>query len=435
MGVKRRLVVFSVLFGCAVVLLAGVVVYKFVVAPFFVGREPPPELRETKIIIGADFLTKSEFHHASKSSPWGDLLNPDKLKNRLDSIGDVATGQLDGKPGLDIGLVGRFGVTLLDTKGAVKERIDYQFEKETITLGPFKSERQRDSFRTMRLVDVEGDGVFEVLGCDGLDGAVLFNHQGQVLFSRGQYKEGEASIQGVAAGDVDGDGALEFVASWGYEPWTGVELFDRYGNSRWRREEEFMTGQLEVVDVNGDGQAEIVQEDGLRLRIRNAQGEVINQVGMPVYLWHLSLCARPDGQGPPQNLAVREGSLWLIDLDGKAFSKFSAPLSEIKLEKPREMAMPGTSDPLVFDTEQVYRAKGVWVRLKNDQPKYLAVVANFSVLDRSLFYVYDERGELVYHEILPEQCKAVVTLPPEDEGGSEAVLVSGGKTIWRYTPR
>lgn len=437
MSIKRKLTIFSILFGCATVMLvlAGVVIYKSAVAPFFGMREPPPELREAKIIIGADFLTKSEFYQTGKRSSWRDLLDPYKLKSRFDSIRDIAVGQLDGQPGLDIGLVGRFGITLLDKQGNVKERINYQFEKKTVTLGPFKSEQERDSFNVMRIVDIENDGMCEILGYDGIDGAVLFNHQGHVLFSRGEYGEGKSSIKEVAAGDIDGDGVLEFVASWGHEPWAGIELFDRYGISKWRLEEEFKPGQMEVVDVNGDGKVEFVEEDGDDLKIRDAQGKVIGNVKMPVYLWHLSLCSRPDGQGPPQNLAVREGSLWLIDLDGKNFSKFDAPLSRIKLEKPREVAMPGVSTPVTFDTEQVYRARGIWVKLKKDQPKYLAVIANFGALDRSLFYVYDEQGKLVYHEILPEECNAVVSLSSDNDSGSENILVGGENTVWRYTGR
>jgi hypothetical protein len=433
MSFKRTLLIFSLLFGCAVVLVVGFVVYKL--APFFGGRELPPELREARVVNGEGFLARSEFHRVGGQDSWRELFDPDKLKSRFDPTVDVAVGQLDGREGLDVGLVGRFGVTLLDRRGQVTGRINYQFQKETVTLGPLQSEQEQDNFGVMRLVDVEGDGACEVLGYDGLDGAALFSHQGQVLFRRGAYKQGESYIKEVAAGDVDGDGELEFVASWGYEPWNGVELFDRHGNTLWRREEPVRPGQIEMVDVDGDSRIEFVEEDGQQLKIRDAQGKVVGSASMPVYLWHLSLCPRPDGGGPPQNLAVREGSLWLIDLDGKNFSKFEAPLSQIRLDKPREMAMPGVSDSVKFDKEEVYRARGVWVRLKQDRPKYLAVIANFGVLDRSLLYVYDERGGLVYHEILPEQCHAVAVLPPEGEGGAEEVLVGGEKTVWRYAAR
>ncbi|HEV2914111.1 MAG TPA: hypothetical protein VGX92_12595 [Pyrinomonadaceae bacterium] len=436
MNLKRKIAIITVLIGGLLLLLILICVwaYNSIFAPYFNGRELPPELREARVITGADFLSRSEFYRANKGGRWRDLLDPNKLKSRLDSIADVSVGQLDGRPGVDIGLAGRFGLTLLDGQGKVKERITYQFEKGSIALGPVKLEREKNSFSQLRVVDIEGDGVCEILGYDGIDGAAIFNHQGRVLLSRGAYDEGSSSIYEVTAGDLDGDGVLEFIASWGYEPWTGMELFDRFGNSKWRLEEEYKPGECEVVDVDGDDRAEIVEESSGKLKIRDAQGKVLREVQMPVYLWHLSLCSRPDGSGPPQNLAVREGSLWLIDLDGKNFSQFAAPLSEIKLEKPRRIIEPGIPASSEDYKEQVFRAEGVWVRLKKDQPKYLAVIASFAALDRSLLYVYDEQGKLVYHEILPEDCDAIAKLPSENDS-REDILVSGKKTVWRYAAR
>ena len=196
-----------------------------------------------------------------------------------------------------------------------------------------------------------------------------------------------------------------------------------------------MPGEMAVVDVNGDGKAELVEEDGRELKIRDTQGQVKDVVQVPVYLWHVSLCPQPNNQGPPLNLAVREGGLWLIDLDGKNYKRYDAPLSQIKLEKPEVVGAPGLPDQMTFDTEEVYRAKGVWAELERDRPKYLAVIANFAAIDRSLFYLYDAQGRLIYQEILPEECDAIAVLPPENSSGRAEVLVSGEKTVWRYATR
>lgn len=439
MSFKRKLVIFSIILGCAVVVVAlmGVFFYKSFLAPFFAAREttPPPELREAKTLIGADFLTKSEFYRAGESSWWEGVSDPEKLKLKFDSTEDMSVGQLDGQPGLDVGLAGNFGMTILDAKGNLRKRIDYQFAKGEIKIGPLKTERVKNSFHNIRVVDVEGDGVCEILGFGGLDGATLFSQEGRVLFTRGEHQqEGQTSIREVAAGDIDGDGELEFVASWGHEQWS-FELFDRFGSSKWRREEEHAHGQMELVDLNGDGKAEIVEASGDELKIRDAQGTVTSRANMPLYLSYLSLCPRPDGRGAPQNLVVDEGRLALIDLDGKNFSNFEAPLSKITLEKPRELNVPGVPDPIVFDSEEVYRAKGAWVKLRKDQPEYLAVVARFTAIDRSLFYVYDEQGKLAYHEILPESANAIAVLSSESDAGSEDILVAGEKIVWRYAAR
>lgn len=432
MSRKRLLIVGSIILGCGLIVLVamGVWVFKSIISPFR-GKEMPPELREARVVSGAGLLVKSEFFRTGEGSWWRDLWDQNKLQTRLDSFEDMAVGQLDGQNDLDIGLAGRFGVTLLDRRGNVTKRINFRFQKGTMPVGPVTTEREKNSFHNTRLLDVEGDGVFEVSASGGLDGLALFDHQGNVLFSRGGMEE-KPSIREIAVGDLDGDGVMEFIVGRGFEPWRGLELLDRYGKSRWRREEEFTPNEMEVVDVDGDGKAELVEEDGRELKIRDAQGAVKSVVQAPVYLGHVSLCRRPANQGPPQNLAVEEGSLWLIDMDGKNHTKFDAPLSTIKLEKPRVVSAPGLSEEMTFNTEDVYQAKGVWVKLANDQPEYLAVIANFAALDRSLFYLYDTTGRLVYQEILPEQCEAIALLPPENSSGRDEVLVSGEKTVWRY---
>ncbi len=367
MSRKRIITIVSIILGCALVLLVvfGVLVYKSIISPLLAWNEIPPELQKPRVITGADLLVKSEFYQVGKGSSWGDLVDPEKLANRLDSVKDMRVGQLDGQGDLDIGLAGQRGLTLLDRQGNLTKRINYRFEKEKSKSG-VETQREKDSFYKMRLLDVEGDGVCEVLGFNGLDGMALFDHQGNVLFSRGEHEEGKPSIHEVAVGDVDGDGVTEFIASWGYEPWNGLELLDRNGNSRWRHEEELVPGEMEVVDVDGDGKPELVEVNAGDLKIRDTQGGVKSTVTAPVYLTQVSLCPQPNTQGPPRNLAVTKDGLWLIDLDGKNHTRYDAPLSQIKLEKPRVLGVPGSSDAMTIDTEDVYRAKGVGWSWKRD---------------------------------------------------------------------
>lgn len=432
---KIIITVISITLGCGLILFVvlSVLIYRSFISPILAMREVPPELREPRVITGAGVLVKSEFYRVGKETSWRDLLDDEKIKSWLDSVQDMKVGQLDGQGGLDVGLAGRFGVTLLDRQGNVTKRTNFRFEMGKSRLGNLANDREKDSFYNKRLLDVEGDGVCEVLAFGGLDGMALFDHQGNVLFSRGELEQGKSSIHEVSAGDVDGDGVTEFIASWDYEPWEGLELLDRNGNSKWRHEEESKPGEIEVVDVNADGKADLVEDDGGELKIRDNQGQIKDVVNMPVYLSHLSLIPQTNNQRPPQNLAVREGSLWLIDLDGKNYTKYDAPLSKIKLSKPRVVGVPGfPSSQYTYETEEVYHAKGVWVELEKDRPKYLAVIANFTVMDRSLFYLYDSQGKLIYQEILPEECDAVAVLPPENNDGRDKILVSGQKTVWRY---
>jgi hypothetical protein len=433
MSSKGKIAIALVSLVCGIFILGAIAVYR-VVSPFIGGTEIPPELKEARVLVGADFLTKSEFYKSGKNVSWRDLIDPDKLKSRIDRIENMTAGELNGQPGRDIGLAGVLGLTLLDEQGNVKERIGYQFGHREMKVGPLKATREMNRYSKMRLIDLEGDGVCEVLGFGGLDGMAVFNHQGHLTFSRGQWDKGKPSIREVAVGDVDADGHSDFIASWGYEP-SAMEMFDRYGQTKWRTEEDFGPGEVEILDLTGDGKPELLEYGGTSLKVRDGQGNVINTVPMPVYLWHLSLCARPDGKGLPQNLAVRDGSTWLIDLDGKNHSKWDAPLSTIKLQTPRVEKFLGSSEEFVEDKETVYRASGAWVKLSNDPSKHFVVIANFAGIDRSLLYVYDAEGKLIYHEVLPEQCHSIVVVSADSAGGNETFLISGESTVWRYAAK
>src|SRR6185295_1301058 len=182
MSTKRIITVISIILGCGLILFVvlAVLVYRSFISPLLAMQEVPPELREAKVITGSGLLVKSEFYRVGKESSWRDLLDPEKLKSRLDSIDDMKVGQLDGQDGLDVGLAGHMGLTLLDRQGNVTKRTNYQFEMGKSRPGSIENERVKDSFYNMRLLDVEGDGVCEVLGFGGLDGMVLFEHRGKV---------------------------------------------------------------------------------------------------------------------------------------------------------------------------------------------------------------------------------------------------------------
>jgi hypothetical protein len=80
-----------------------------------------------------------------------------------------------------------------------------------------------------------------------------------------------------------------------------------------------------------------------------------------------------------------------------------APMSEVP--KPaKQIDVPGYPS-YIDDSENVSRPRGVWVRFRSDQPKYLAVVASFVGLPRAQMYIYEPNGVLVYHELLDEEAE------------------------------
>jgi len=97
------------------------------------------------VVTGTGLLVKSEFYRVGKGSSWRDLVNGDKVKGNLDVVHDMAVGQLDGQGGLDVGLAGQFGVTLLDRTGNVTNRINYRFEKAK-SRNPSRTSERRIGF-------------------------------------------------------------------------------------------------------------------------------------------------------------------------------------------------------------------------------------------------------------------------------------------------
>jgi hypothetical protein len=138
----------------------------------------------------------------------------------------------------------------------------------------------------------------------------------------------------------------------------------------------------------------------------------------------------------------------LSDINNNILLQPAAPLSEIerKFEKPnvpsptpidlgngmRVVPVP-MGEGFGSNIEGVYQPKAVQVKLQKDKPKYLAIVAPFIGIPRAHFYVYDEKGTLVYHELLPEEAETITVLPTTTT--TEEILVGGKDTIWKFTSK
>jgi hypothetical protein len=406
--------------GIAVILtlIAGWLLYSLFTGRLF-GYEPPEtpnELREARVVIGAGILSRSQFIRIDHA------LSLSGAANAVGLIYDITIGELNSNPGLDIVVAGSKGVLVLDPNGAKQSQVQYQFETGKQSVGPFNTMKTYDFLGEMQIIDVEGDGTCEYLARGSIDGAAVFDHQGRRLWSYGKFTEEKTSIDVVAAGDIDGDGVDELVAVW-----DGVELFNRDGGRVWQQQWEGPIFQIEVVDTDGDGKAEIIQSGGGNLIIRDGRGGIVRESEMPFYFAYFSLCPMP-GREQAQILTVEDGNIWLIGFDGKTAARLDAPLSRFDNY--------GRKTPLGerrgFD---VYKAKGIWVKLIENQPEYLAVIAQFVGIDRSILYLYGADGKLVYQEILPEDCRSIAALPPAGGKGVQELLVGGDETIWRYKAR
>jgi hypothetical protein len=366
----------AVLIGCGGLLLLLIVLglftaYRLLVAPGLAGpTKMPSGLKEASVVTGADFLTKDVFYTNAS----------------LGTITDIALGQLDPAPGVEIGVAGTRGAAFLDKQGNLKSAVSFASSADRITM-----------------VEVDGDHSCEFMnrGAWGVD-ASLMDHRGRTLWTYG----GLSGVDDMCAGDVDGDGRREFVV--GFNGGDGVHLLDDRGHKKWNRPDGNVW-HVETADTNGDGRPEIVHSNaGGEMTVRDSQGNVLSRAKPAAYFSDFSLCRWPTKSSRQYALSAEDDTIWLYDFRGKTAARFDAPQA-------------GT----------LGNAFGVSAKLKPKDPEYLAVLVEFENWNRSIIYVYDGRGTLVYQEILPEACAAVAAIPSA-EPGTETILIGGNGHILQY---
>ena len=391
-------------------------VYVFLSRSFFsFGRPPvPQQLKEARIVIGANRLSSAKFFENN----WRSELTG---KNVVGRISDISVADCDPHPGLEVVLAGNEGTLVLDLSGTKQAETRFQFHYDP-TGGPFGTGDEYTILGDMNIVDLERDGVCEYLARGCIDGAAVFDHGGKQLWFYGNRGNENGFLRDATVGDLSRDGVAEFVVSW-----DGVQIFDKSGKKLTQVEEEFSDVQLEVVDTDRDGQNEIISCGGT-LKIRNSNGEVIKEIDVSGYFGNYSLLQMPSSNETVL-LVVYDGKLMLMDLKGQTIWQTEAPLSQFDdtvHKMPDGTELRGTS---------VYKAKGVWIKLSASESKYLAVITNFAAIDRSVLDIFDRSGTLIYQEILPEECDSLATLPVNDQRHPEELLVAGEETVWKYSMR
>jgi hypothetical protein len=419
----------------------------------------PSQLMETKVFKGEDFLAKTEIFKIKKVGFWQTVLKSAFAKDKKDgeqiTNSEVAKGIYGFNDikviGNEIIAVGKFGGYVFDLNGNLKRDFLFEPQQGEMTVFGFKKERYYQALNELRIVEIAKDNyIFLTQG--SVEGINTYDKDGKTIWKFGNREselmkektpaeeEKETYVTEVSTGDLDDDGVAEYLVS---QKNDGIRAFDQQGKEKWFQPDDYPTSDLIVVDIDGDGKTELLELQGKSSAIRDKKtGIVLKKLEIDGE----NILPNENTRQPIRFFEIDENKLKITNLENKTILESEASLSEIKRELPksspkstpqievkdgeRTVAMPDVNS-LNNDTDSVYEPKAVWVSLKKDKPKYLAIIASFISFPRSNLYIYDEKGTLIYHELMPEDAETIAVLP--NENGNESILVGGKNTLWKFS--
>jgi hypothetical protein len=212
-------------------------------------------------------------------------------------------------------------------------------------------------------------------------------------------------IEGVASGDVDGDGNPEFAIFYRYR--DGIHLVDADGRTRWKHP-VYALGHLEMADVDGNGKVKILYTNSnnanrmTELTIVDAEGSVVAQRKISTASSEFAVTRWPD-PGAPNIVLTEEERIRLVDLNGDTVMTLGAP-----------------------GCRPFGKLKAVSVKFSSNSSPYLAVRKSLHP-DLFVLYVYDTAGKLVYQKTETTEGGRIPTLAsvPAAKDGTEKLLVGG----------
>lgn len=377
-AVQRRRGDHRLLIGCSLavwvmVIGLGWLGYKYAGPRMSRGLRPPEALATPGVFEGAGLLSKTQAFR----------------EVRLGRVTAIVALQAEPDPRRALIIAGTGGAVYLDARWAVTRTV--AFGRCATHVDVIAAERGRPPRFLNR-------GSW---GCD----AALMDQDGRVLWTYGG-RGFAGGVNDTAAGDLDGDGALGFVV--GFNGAGGVHRLDASGQKLWSQADGNVW-HVELVDADGSGRRQIVHSNaGGQMTIRDGAGQVVRRTRLPVYFSHFSLARWPGKDDRIRALEISDGALWLFDFTGAVSARLDAPRASPTL-----------------------RPRGTPVRLGPGQPEHFAVAAEWGAWHRSGLWVYGSGGALLYAEVLPEACAAVVAMPDPESGADHLLLGCEGK-IWRY---
>lgn len=444
-------------FGIVCLIFTGIIGYGiYRVYTFFnqigFSKEVPEELKETRVLTGEGFLTKKEIFKLEKQGLLKTIGKSSQIKDEKErekyaksesakTIYNFADLEVFGDK---IIAAGEFGAFVFDLDGNLQREILFEPEAEKIKVGFIETENSNTSLDNLEIVKLNNDK-FGFLSFGLTQGVVVYDGNGKRIWGYGKlevdvsdvlkdskqsqedFEKGHHVLE-AAVGDLDGDNISEYIVAVQNE---GFHAFDQNGNKKWFQPDDYPSDKLKIVDVDGDGKNEILEDGGSSSKIRDGNGNVIKEMKTGSGGEMVLFLENEEKKKTPIFCRLMENKMSCEDESGKSFIESTAPLSDIPKKDPKKIEIPGHPEMRYMDdSDRVGFPRAVLVSLKKDAPKYLAVVGAFIGIPRANFYLYDEKGNLVYHELLPKEAETIAIVPTAT--GNETILIGGKDTIWKY---
>jgi hypothetical protein len=215
-----------------------------------------------------------------------------------------------------------------------------------------------------------------------------------------------ADANTMAAGDLDGDGAADFVVGMGGR--GGVRRLDASGRLIWSREDADVR-QVELLDADGGGDLEILHSNRQgAFVLRDARGELIEsfETGHPARSFALAPWPL---HRPSPHVLERVGD-------------------QVRLWTPRGIRAAALPAPIWNEQGRVLAAT---FAPRRSPALWLAVLDTFPDDAIAVLSVYDGEGRRIYDEVLEEACAALGSVERPGEIGTDLLVGCDGR-VWRY---
>jgi hypothetical protein len=254
-------------------------------------------------------------------------------------------------------------------------------------------------FNKIETINADDSSSCEFLAYNYSKGVFLFDLEGKEKWKVVHNNTGTGHIDGVDFGDVDGDGKTEFAIYHRYR--EGIHLVDSDGQTRWKHPVHSL-GHLEIIDIDGDGKAEIIYSNGTtEFNILDEAASIVDQLKIDTRSCAFATVKWPKNESEPCLLLTEDSKIRIVDLKGNVVIALDAP-----------------------GCRTFGKVKASTVKFRKDEPEYLAVRKSLHP-DLSVLYVYDHGGKLVYQktEVTGGGGYPTISAIPKNETGNEVLLV------------